>query len=448
MRKITNIAILGGGLTGLTLANLLKNDVKILEKENECGGLCRSILENGYTFDWGGSHVIFSKDNEVLEFTKNILENNIVQRRRNAKILYNGRLVKYPFENGLADLSREDNLECLRGFLDAYKKRNNGGEIGPNNFKEWMYYMFGSGIAEKYLVPYNKKIWKLDPTNIDICWVKDRVPQPPVEHIVSASCGSETEGYIHQLNFYYPQKGGIQALINSLEKKIQDKIIFDFNINKIEKIEDGWSISNGEEYIKCKEIISTIPLFDLIYSLKNVPKNVLGALNDLKYNSLITVMIGFKTRNTNNISWLYIPDPSCLSHRVSFPSNYTDTVVPFGKSSVLAEITYNNECDIIQQSDEDIVNNIINYLDQNKLINKNDVEYTKIKRVKYGYVINNLNYRKNIKIIREYLKIIGIHTVGRFSEWEYYNMDACIRSAMNLISGWKYSNKCDEEYGS
>lgn len=430
------IAILGGGLTGLTLANLLDikiDDIKILEKEKECGGLCRSIQENGYTFDWGGSHVIFSKDGEVLGFIKNMLRNNIVQRRRNAKILYNGRLVKYPFENGLADLSIEDNLECLCGFLDAYKKRNNGDNISPNNFKEWMYYMFGSGITEKYLLPYNEKIWKLDPTNIDTCWVKDRIPQPPIEHIVNASCGLETEGYIHQLNFYYPREGGINALINSLEKKIRYNIIFDFNVNKIEKIGDIWSVSNGKDYIKCNEIISTIPLFDLLYSLKDVPKNILNAVGDLKYNSLITVMIGFKTHNTNNISWLYIPDSSCMSHRVSFPSNYTNTVVPSGKSSVLAEITYNNECDIVQLSNEDIIKNIVNYLDQNKYINKDDIEYTKIKRIKYGYVVNDLNYQKNIKIIREYLKNIGIHIIGRFSEWEYYNMDACIRSAMDFV---------------
>ena len=274
------------------------------------------------------------------------------------------------------------------------------------------------------------------------------MPQSNVGQIVDASLGLDTEGYVHQLNFYYPREGGIQALINSLEEKLQDKIIFDFNINKIEKIEDSWLISNGKEYIKCKEIISTIPLFDLIYSLKNVPKKVLDAVDGLRYNSLITVMIGFalhdmdnSSNNGSNISWLYIPDSSCISHRVSFPSNYTDTVVPSGKSSVLAEITYNNNCNISQLSDKDIIDNIINYLDQYNLINKNTIEYTKIKRIKYGYVVNDLNYQKNILIIREYLKNMGIYIVGRFSEWEYYNMDACIRSAMNFVYGWRYYGK-------
>src|SRR5574341_374960 len=196
------IAILGGGLTGLTLADLLNSKgVVILEKENECGGLCRSVRENGYTFDPGGSHIIFSKDTCALEFMKNALGDNICLRRRNTKILYKGKLVKYPFENGLFDLPKKDNLECLIGFLKAYIKRNIGTRSVPDNFKEWMYCTFGPGITEKYLIPYNTKIWKLDPGQMDLSWVDDRAPQPSLEDIIKASIGLGSEGYVHQLQF-------------------------------------------------------------------------------------------------------------------------------------------------------------------------------------------------------------------------------------------------------
>ncbi|MCX6686325.1 MAG: NAD(P)-binding protein, partial [Methanoregula sp.] len=66
-------AILGGGLTGLTLARLLHerdDDVIVLEAEPEYGGLCRTNVENGFTFDIGGSHIIFSRDTEVLAFMR------------------------------------------------------------------------------------------------------------------------------------------------------------------------------------------------------------------------------------------------------------------------------------------------------------------------------------------------------------------------------------------
>ena len=54
------IGILGGGLTGLTIASALKQDYEVLERDSECGGLCRSLKKEGYTFDQGG-HILYSR---------------------------------------------------------------------------------------------------------------------------------------------------------------------------------------------------------------------------------------------------------------------------------------------------------------------------------------------------------------------------------------------------
>ena len=84
-------AILGGGLTGITLARLLMQkgvEVTVLEREPIFGGLCRSVIDSGFTFDIGGSHIIFSRDTEVLAFINDMLgENSPAKYSKNKNIL-------------------------------------------------------------------------------------------------------------------------------------------------------------------------------------------------------------------------------------------------------------------------------------------------------------------------------------------------------------------------
>ena len=140
--------ILGGGLAGLSTGLFLANKTIILEKEAELGGLCKSIQENGFTFDCVGGHILFSRNKDILETIARILSPNYAEKYRNVKIYYKGKYLKYPFENGLSGLSLKENIECLYHYLF------NKSEI-PTNFKEWLYYTFGKGIATKYLIPYN-----------------------------------------------------------------------------------------------------------------------------------------------------------------------------------------------------------------------------------------------------------------------------------------------------
>jgi len=427
------MGILGGGLAGVALGYFLSKrgyDFIILEKESEPSGLLKSVIVEGFVFDVGGSHVIFSKDKDILNLMVSVLGDNVVRVRRNSKILYRGRFVKYPFENGLRDLPVEDRFECLYYFVLNLIKKEKGELMPPTNLKEWFYYTFGKGIAEKYLIPYNEKIWKYPLELISTAWV-DRVPNPSLEDVIKSALGIPTEGYTHQLYFYYPKFGGIQSLIKAFAEPIKSRIVTNFEVRRIKREDDMWIVSDGRREFIFKKLISTIPIPELVKAVDGVPKEVVEAANNLKYNSLIIVGIGVDKPKINDFSWVYIPDRDVLPHRVSFPSNYSPYVAPKGKSSVLAEITYREGDEISRMNDKEIVERTVEGLDRLKIIDKNndDVVVTIVHRFKYAYIIYDLDYIKNIKIITKYFSKVGIDLVGRFGRWAYLNMDAVVKEA-------------------
>ncbi len=425
------IGILGGGLTGLTLGNFLGKSAEILEKNPEAGGLCRSLCESGFTFDYGGSHIVFSRDEEVLRFMTGLLKDNANRVRRNTKVLFRGRYVKYPFENGLNDLPFSDNASCLFHYLANYAGKRLGLGGSPKNFEEWVYWNFGKGIAERYMLPYNEKVWNAKGKEMGLEWVAGRVPEPPVIDVLKSSLGFETEGYSHQLYFYYPKIGGIQALPKELERRAEAKVTKGFGVKKIRPEGKGWVVSNGTKDKVFDRIVSTIHISDLANSLSGVPREVKDAVGGFRHNSLVTVMVGLKTRKINDFSWLYIPDKDVMANRISFPSNFSPNAAPEGKSSVLAEITCVEKDEVWRKSDGDLASETIDDMHKLGIIDRKDVCYSGVRRTKYAYVVYDLDYAKNIKIARDYFKQLGIDLCGRFSEFEYLNMDACIRRAMN-----------------
>ena len=419
------IGILGGGLTGLTVAANLDCDFEVLEKENRCGGLCRSFKQSGFTFDCTGAHIIFSRNPRPVDYMLSLLADNVHKGRRNNKIYYKDRYVKYPFENGLSELPKQDTFECLYHYLNNDYPR-------PANFKDWMYYTFGKGITEKYLLPYNRKIWNYDPAQMSMHWVDGRVPKPPAEDVIKSAIGIETEGYTHQLYFYYPRSGGIQAVIESLEQKVGPRISVDFEVHQITKEADGWVVSNGRTAKKFDRIVSAIPVFDLIAALSDVPVSVAEAVSALKYNSLISVMLGLKTGNTPDYTAVYFPDSDAVFHRIAFPKNFSPENVPGGMSSVVAEITSNPGDGVWEMKDENVIDLVAGQLQSLGIISKNDICCQNLTRAKYAYVVYDQDYQKNIEVVRRYLADTGIMLCGRFAEFEYLNMDACVEHARQL----------------
>lgn len=426
----TSTGILGGGLTGLTLASLMP-DSEVLEREATVGGLCRSKVVDGFTYDIGGSHVLFSRNEGTMQFIKDILGENIEKRTRNTKVFFKGRYVKYPFENGLSELPPEDNFECLSGYIESYYARQDEGAPRPKNFEEWMYYRFGKGITEKYLLPYNQKIWKMEAKKMGLNWIDGRIPDPPIEDVIKSSLGISTEGYTHQLHFLYPRTGGIQALTDGLARRCAH-CETGFEVQSVRKEGNEFCVSGSGTERRYKRLVSTIPLPKLVDCLDDVPQRVKTSAKALKYNSLISVFLGVSAPSTKEFSWVYFPEDESIFHRLSFPSNYSPEVAPKGRSCLLAEITCHVGDDIWEQSDEALAKNVVGRLDGLGIVTEDEVIVSDVARITPAYVIYDSDYDGNIGIVDEFVSELGIETCGRFGQFKYLNMDACIENAITL----------------
>lgn len=421
-----DIGILGGGISGLSLASFLGQSAEVLEADERPGGLARTFGRNGFLSDVGG-HILFSKDEAALAAMVGALGDNVARRRRNNRILYQGIYVKYPFENGLGALPKEDAYDCLVSFV-----KNDAGPPPHRNFQEWMYYTLGRGITERYLIPYNRKIWKLDPAEMGIEWV-ERVPRPPVEDVIKSALGIETEGYTHQLHFFYPKEGGIESLPRAFAAQVRERqsLSTGYRVERVRPTDRGWIVNDEREY---RTLVSTLPISTLFQALGDVPAEVAAAARALRYNSLRVVLLGIARREgLDEMTAVYVPDPAACFHRVCFNNAFSPSMAPEGHASLQCEITTNPGDGVFEATDDALCDRVHRELCAIGVLRPDDrVVERVVQREKYAYVVYDLHYARNVRTVLEYLRSRGIHAAGRFAEHTYINMDACVRRAMNL----------------
>lgn len=425
-------AILGGGITGLVTADLLsKNgeDWRLFEAASRVGGLCRSETVDGFVADISGGHIIFSRDQEVMDYILEILgPDGHHQTERKSAIYHHGHFVKYPFENGLADLPDQHNFECLAGYVEAFHARKNGADE-PEDFHNWCLWRFGSGISEHFMHPYNQKLWNVDLHDMSNRWVSGRIPDAPIEDVIRSSIGIDTEGYKHQSLFSYPIEGGFEAIIRGLANRLdEERLTVGRPIECVEETDGGGYLVDGEPFDR---IISTIPLPEMAHILKDVPDDVKEAFGGLTYTSVATVLLAIDEPSGSDRSWIYFPHPDTGPfNRVTHLSNYSPKNAPEGKSSLLAEVTYRGDLDNGDAFQEGVADNLA----QCGFFNREKLLFTRSWKNRYAYILYSHDLEKNLDIVRGHMSSRGIHTLGRFGDYNYFNSDACIRAAMDFLS--------------
>jgi protoporphyrinogen oxidase len=430
-----NIVILGGGLSAISLAYFLQDredieTIRILEKDECIGGLCRSIKIDHYVYDIG-PHILFSKDKEMLQLMLDVLDDNQNNLRRSNQIIYKNRYIQYPFENDLSKLPIEDLNYCVTAFQNnPYENYN------AENMLQFFLKTFGEGITNLYLRPYNEKIWKYDPSFMDTQMV-ERIPKPTNEELIRSANGETVEGYVHQLYFSYPAESGIEAVVQGFAKRLNHKCVVCTNqqITKVSNRNNGYLIeSNGNQY-QTDLCISTIPIQELAKVYEEIDGVIKANIDDLKYNSIMIAFVKTKKDLCGDNFAFMIPDKDVIFHRIS-KMDFLGKNYQSDEATYMVEITYRNGDHIDDMSTESVFQKIVQGLKRIQFIEtEEDAVLINLTRHLYAYVIYDLNHSKNMNSIREYFQQEGILLNGRFGNFEYWNMDKVIRESKKLAEG-------------
>lgn len=409
------IAVLGAGVAGLSAARYLYDagqEVTVYEMEEQPGGLSRSRSVEGYIFNIGGGHALSPKIPEVIQWIFSIMpEKEWNFRDRVAKIFFSGDYISYPFELSLFELDPERAIDCAYDFIMARQGEE------PENFRDWLTWNFGKSIADSYMIPYNTKIWNYSLAEMETGWVKGKMPLPTKKEILMSLLlkHDPDKQRMPHTKFYYPMCGGVQHFIDRLAAPLNMKC--GNPVQRIERTADSkWCVNGKGKYDR---IISTIPL-TYLPDVMELPDGVRNAIVGLKYNSLTTI---FFSCPGNELTDLYIPEKKYRAHRICFSGNLAPDAAPVGKNCGGIEIIGPRFA-----FDDDILTRetiIPAELEAERVL---DSEFSR-----FAYVIHDLDYRRNTSVILNFFaQVKDFDLLGRWGEWNYNNMDLCIRDGLYL----------------
>lgn len=397
--------ILGAGLSGLTYASK-HPDSLILEKETTVGGLCRSRHINDFIFDYSG-HLLHTKNNQLKQYLQRLLKFTLHTRK--AAALLDGYKITAPIQNNINDFPPPLRSEILQTLPD--KKIQADSSIP---FHKWCKENFGQKLYDLFFKPYNQKFWQNHFKTIDASWTNGFITDIQEKNNKQKQVTTPLVGYNAQ--FMYPEDGGIGKLSEKIATANKLKILTDTKITEINYKEKYVVDDKGSVY-KYNNLISSIPLCEMKHMLKNIPKKVQQAFEQLKYISVLNLNLGIKNKPLFKDHWIYFPDKNLKFYRVGCYTNFAPNNNPAECSSYYIEKTLSAE-ENIKESAAELLQNFLDFFN----IPKEKVMVSDEVYIKYAYIVFDNNRTEALKTISSFLKSNDISTIGRYGAWNYSSM--------------------------
>jgi len=431
---MAKIVIIGAGLTGLSTAyHLEKNnfyDYVIFEKEATIGGLCKSVYQNGFTFDFTG-HLLHINDAYFRSFIDEVMGfDNLHTHTRNAFIFSHDTFTPYPFQRNLYGLPRNIIAECIESFAT----RPNINQT--KTYYQWVLKHFGKGFGNHFLYPYQKKLLDYDIHKLSARWVGRFIPKTSLKEIIQGALQKRHETEVgYNAAFFYPKSGGIFSFIKKLASKIENPIHTNMCAQKIDLKNKIVRFKNGHTE-KFDYLINTMPLNVFLNSLEEKSATSLQkAANKLICNSVVNFNLGISHSPQNAIKndpihWIYFPEKQFPFYRLGFYNHFSPSMAPSGCSSLYGELSYYKKS---KKHVSEKLEHAIEACKKQLNIDNRDIITEKTITIDHAYVIYNFWREKHINHIHKRLHEHGVYSIGRYGYWKYSSMQEAVLDGKSIV---------------
>ena len=441
--------ILGAGLAGLTAAHDLDgHDVLVLEREDEVGGLCRSIRERGFTFDYTG-HLLHLRDAALRAWTLALLgSDGWAHLRRSAWIHSHGVLTPYPFQANTAGLPLEVRLECLLGFVEALRAPLAAAVPVPEavpvdarlphlavappprddepSFLDWIHRTFGAGFARHFFEPYNGKLWRRDLSDVTGDWVSWSIPRPELRDVLRGAITPSDKAFGYNPQFLYPAAGGIDHLPRAIAARLPGRVLrTGVAIERIDAGRRRARLSDGsvEEY---DVLLASAPLPALVAAMEDAPAALRADARALSWVSIRAVNVGVRGPPVRpDAQWIYVPDPSIAFHRIGLPCALTPAMAPDGHHALVAEISFDPHHD--PGPDAHVEASLDGFARCGLLPDRGAVVHVRVVDIPTAYVVFDRARREVLPRLMAWCLAHDVVPLGRYGAWDYLSMEDSLR---------------------
>ena len=415
--------IIGAGPTGLGAAHRLlelgEKDFVILERSGHAGGLAASFRDSaGFTWDIGG-HVVFSRYEYFNNLLDGLLGDDRLEHQRIARVRMADTWVPYPFQNNIRHLPKELVWECVQGLMQ---------ERSPElaNFRDWIGYVFGPGIARLFMQPYNFKVWATPSELMQYSWIGERVSVVDLEGVLrNLILGLDDSGWGPNNTFRFPLHGGTGDIFNRLAARMEDHLRLNASVVRVDVDGKAVELADGQR-VEWEHLLNTGPLDRLVQDwIRPESQELHRAAGDLEHNSVFVSGVGVEGLREDPTCWMYFPESNCPFYRVTNFHNYSPNNVaqPGRQMGFMSEVSSSRHKPENLGTMQD---RVVDGLKATTLMRADDaIVSTWETNVEYGYPVPTLGRDRALAVLQPWLEARGVYSRGRFGGWKYEvaNMD-------------------------